>query len=250
MSLHTRIQEARKSKGLTQSELGQKMGVAKTTVSGWEKNREPTAAQLGAIVDVLDVDVEFLLQDEIKQRRENTATPAEMEHIKKYRALDEHGKDIVDTILEMELSRVRIPDNIARLPSRKPIPLFGNSFAAGWGEPDFGNFWEEYEVPADSPAEFAIRINGDSMEPYIRDGSIALCRKTAPQDGDVGAFLIDGELICKKVCIDFAGTLHLFSLNRARRSMDRHYKHDDIERQVICFGTVILDRQIPLPLDV
>ena len=111
MSLHERIQEARKNKGFTQAvredELGNIIGVAKTTVSGYEKNREPTAALLGAIADALDVDVTFLLQDEIKQRRENTASPVEMEFIKKYRALDEHGKDMVNTVLEKELTRVK-----------------------------------------------------------------------------------------------------------------------------------------------
>ena len=122
-------------------------------------------------------------------------------------------------------------------------------YAAGNGEPDFGNFWEDYEVPADSPAEFAIRISGDSMEPWIPDGSIQLCTKTAPRDGEVGAFLIDGEYLCKQICIDITGTLHLFSLNRDRKDKDRHIPRDDIERQVLCFGTVIMEERHPLPLD-
>jgi transcriptional regulator with XRE-family HTH domain len=87
MSLHDRIKEARKSKGITQTELGDLIGVAKTTVAGYEKSREPTAAQLGAIADILDVDVTFLLQDEIKQRHDLRATPQEMETlVKKYRS--------------------------------------------------------------------------------------------------------------------------------------------------------------------
>lgn len=172
-----------------------------------------------------------------------------MKIAKDYDGLDTWGQKTVRAVTDAELARVREPDNIVELPRQKPVPLFGNSFAAGNGEPDFANFWEEYEVPADSPAEFAIRINGDSMEPYIPDGSIALCRKTAPQNGDVGAFLIEGEFICKQVCVDYAGDLHLFSLNRDRKDMDRHYRRDDIERQVICFGSVIMKQRVPLPLD-
>ena len=85
MSLHDRIREARKNKGITQTELGDLIGVAKTTVTGYEKNREPTAALLGASADALDVDVNFLLQDEVKKRKDTTPTPHEMEHlIKKY----------------------------------------------------------------------------------------------------------------------------------------------------------------------
>lgn len=107
MSLHNRIREARRNKGLTQEELGRQIGVAKTTVAGYEKNREPTAAQLGEIADVLDVDVTFLLQDEIRTRHEVTSTPWEMENIiKKYRLLDTHGKEMVDFVLDKETERI------------------------------------------------------------------------------------------------------------------------------------------------
>lgn len=106
MSLHDRIKEARKSKGITQTELGDLIGVAKTTVAGYEKSREPTAAQLGAIADILDVDVTFLLQDEIKQRHDLRATPQEMETlVKKYRLLDPYGKEAVDGVLDVESRR-------------------------------------------------------------------------------------------------------------------------------------------------
>jgi len=251
MSFGSRLKERREAVNLTQKDLGVLLGVSGNAIGNYEKGiSSPNADALYKVFDILHCDANYLFQDEMQALSENTPSPAEMEHIKKYRALDEHGKDIVDTVLEKELARVREPDNVVELPQRKPVPLFDNSFAAGWGEPDFGNFWgEEYEVPADSPAEFAIRISGDSMEPYIPDGSIALCRKTAPKDGDVGAFLIDGEFVCKQVCIDFAGDLHLFSLNRARKDMDRHYRRDDIEHQVICFGSVIMDKRVPLPLD-
>ncbi len=106
MSLHNRIKEARNRKGLTQTELGALIGVAKTTIAGYERQYEPSAAQLGAIADALDVDVTFLLQDEIKSRHESGATTQEMEHlVKKYRALDPYGKDMVDAVLEHEYKR-------------------------------------------------------------------------------------------------------------------------------------------------
>lgn len=101
MALHDRIKEARKNAGMTQTELGEKIGVAKTTIAGYEKSREPTAAQLGEIADVLGVDVTFLLQDEIKKRYDSSATLQEMEHIiKKYRSLDPYGQEAVDNVLD------------------------------------------------------------------------------------------------------------------------------------------------------
>lgn len=106
MSINDRIKEARKNKGITQEQLGELIGVAKTTITGYEKNREPSAAKVGEIADALDVDVNFLFQDEVKKLHENRATPLEMEHlIKKYRGLDDHGKKMVDFTLKEEYER-------------------------------------------------------------------------------------------------------------------------------------------------
>ena len=73
MSLHERIKEARLRRGITQEQLGALIGVAKTTITGYEKNREPTAAKVGEIADALGVDVNFLFQDEVKALHENRA---------------------------------------------------------------------------------------------------------------------------------------------------------------------------------
>ena len=109
MALCDRIKEARKKKGLTQEQLGDLIGAAKTTVAGYEKNREPTAAKLGEIADVLEVDVNFLLQDEMKKSVENEKeklNAQEFGHIQKYRLLSQAGKravnNTIDTILEYE----------------------------------------------------------------------------------------------------------------------------------------------------
>lgn len=99
MSLHDRIKEARKNKGLTQEQLGNLIGVAKTTVAGYEKNREPVAAKIGEIADTLGVDVNFLLQDEMKNSP--TPTKAETEELNEqelkliynYRALNDEGQE-------------------------------------------------------------------------------------------------------------------------------------------------------------
>lgn len=122
----------------------------------------------------------------------------------------------------------------------KIIPLLGGSFAAGKGEPDFGNPWEDYEITVDTKADFAIRINGDSMEPYLPDGSIALCKKANPKDGDVCALLVDGQFLVKQVCEDFMGNLYLFSLNRNRSDADMTIKHNS-GQTVSCFGVVIME---------
>ncbi len=121
MSLHDRIKEARKNKGITQEQLGSLIGVAKTTITGYEKNREPTAAKVGEIADALDVDANFLYQDEMRElKHKDKTTIEEFENIiKKYRALDDHGKEMVDFTLQKEWERsvdLIKKNNIVELP--------------------------------------------------------------------------------------------------------------------------------------
>ena len=135
-----------------------------------------------------------------------------------------------------------------RRPRSQSNPNIPSNTPQGWGEPDFGNLWEDYRVPADSPADFAIRINGDSMEPYLPDGSIQLGIKGSPADGDVAALIVDGAFYIKQICLDSEGNLHLFSLNRARRDMDLTV-WASAGSNISCFGVIPLKKRVPLPLD-
>lgn len=250
MELGECITKYRREAGYTLDELSARSGVPKGTlnkiVSG--ATRSPTLDSVLALARALGRPIGDLLGPE-----EGAAAPAvsaeAMTLAKDYDSMDLWGRRAVRHAADDQLDRLRDNESHAeKLHRTKIIPLLGSSFAAGPGEPDFGNAWTDHAVPADSPAEFAIRINGNSMEPYLPDGSIALCGKRSPKDGEVGAFLIEGEFLCKQMCVDVAGTLHLFSLNRACRDMDRHIPRDGLERQVMCFGTVLMKR-VPLPLD-
>jgi phage repressor protein C with HTH and peptisase S24 domain len=240
MSLHDRIREARKAKGLTQAELGELIGVAKTTVAGYEKNREPTAAQLGEIADVLDVDVTFLLQDEIKKRRDSTATVEEMENlIKKYRALDEHGKGTVDIVLDREHIRCtaqKAPvkqEKVIRLPKGKQnrgkiteVDVYDEPAAAGLGNPvDEAppHHLEQYPTEmVPSKTDFGVLISGDSMEPKIPNGSTVFVQAAPALDSDeIGVFVLDGKTYCKQLKIDHdAQRTVLHSINPAFEDME------------------------------
>lgn len=138
--------------------------------------------------------------------------------------------------------------SVQRERGNRIIPLFGNAFAAGIGEPDFGNALEDYEIPATQRGDFAVRINGDSMEPWLPDGSIQIGVRGTPQDGDVAAIMVDGAFYVKQVCLDAFGNLHLFSLNRARRDLDFDVWASG-ENKVLCFGTILMRERVPLPLD-
>lgn len=218
------------------------VNVSEKTLYGWEAgSRQPDADTFLALCSVYGIES----LSEIKTAP--SISDEAMIVARKYDSLDEHGKAAVSAILAEEVKRMSIPKpTLLETARKKIIPLLGSSFAAGRGDPDFGNPWEDYEVPADSPAEFAIHINGDSMEPYLHDGSIALCRKRPPNDGEVGAFLLDGDFLCKQICEDGEGNLYMFSLNRSRVDADKILWAWD-QHDLSCFGTVIMDKRVPLP---
>ena len=253
MAFTDRMKEARLAAGMTQEKLAQAIGVAKSTYTGYEKgNSEPNILIQSRIMEALGIDANFLFQDEINLMR-SAATPWEMEHIiKKYRSLDGPGQEAVDAILDCEHRRVEKAkeERAAAAPAKpmKVIPLLGTSFAAGTTEQESDIPWEDLEVDADSKAEFAIHINGNSMEPYLPDGSIAYGVKRTPRDGEVAALLLDGDFICKQVCQDMVGNLYLFALNRDRKDADQQIMRD-AERSVTCFGTILMD-PVPLPTEI
>ena len=176
--------------------------------------------------------------------------PAEI--VKKYRALDGHGKKLVDMILAAEYERcseaatpaVEEPGKIEYI-RHYLVPA-----AAGYAAPIEGEDYEEIPLPADAPdgADFCITIRGDSMEPYIPDGSLAYVKRGAQlQKFDAGIFFVDGDVFCKQWCVDRAGTLHLLSANPDREDANISIPKD-AGRNCVCFGKVLLREKLPEPV--
>ena len=245
MDIGKQITRYRLEAGMTIDELARRSGVPKGTINKITGGvtASPTIQVMAKIAGALDRSVADLVDGPKAPGLSGEA----MALARDYDGLDGHGKRVVRAVMGEEKQRMAL-NGAAAMPAFKVIPLIGNSFAAGRGDPDFGNPWEDYQVPADSGADFAVRINGNSMEPYLPDGSVALGQKRAPRDGEVAALLLDGEFLCKQVCQDMVGNLYLFALNRARKDADVTIFHD-AERSLTCFGTILMER-VPLPTDV
>lgn len=99
-----KINEFKKIKGLTNSQLADLSGVTLSTLdkitSG--NNTNPKLSTLQAICRVLGCSLDDLDDTNLKE----TISSEEQKMIKKYRALDEHGIDMVNTVLEKEYTRV------------------------------------------------------------------------------------------------------------------------------------------------
>lgn len=108
MAINNRIKEARNNKKLTQEQLANLIGVAKSTVAGYETgNSEPNINIMSKIMTALDIDANFLWQD--YHHFPLPLSYNEMEYIKKYRTLDQHGKELLDIILWKEFERCQLP---------------------------------------------------------------------------------------------------------------------------------------------
>lgn len=120
MGIGYRIKEARERMGLTQTELGALIGVTGSAITNYEKETShPKEQIIYKLMETLNVDANYLFQDAVKiKKQQNDVTLAEYDHIKKYRDLDDHGREMVDFTLTKEWER-----STAEKKAGKVIPL-------------------------------------------------------------------------------------------------------------------------------
>ena len=105
-----RLKEARIMRHMTQSDLSSKVPIlSPSTISNYEKGKsEPDMYRLSKLIEALDVDANFLLQDEMSSADYScdVLTCDEQLLISQYRTLDAHGRTIVDFVLKEESARM------------------------------------------------------------------------------------------------------------------------------------------------
>ena len=96
-----RLREARLQKGLTQEQLAKQIGVAKSTLTGYEKgNREPDVFKIKRILEVLDLDSDYLLGVSRQTRPKEDGLSDTFE---KYARLNSEPKELVDDLVSRSL---------------------------------------------------------------------------------------------------------------------------------------------------
>lgn len=165
MRVGDKIKSLRKAKGLTQTELGEKVGVKKNAVSKWECGRveDIPTSMIKALANLFDVPPSYLIDD--------------------------------DTALNI----FNIP-NIQPMPETKKVPLLG-SIACGAPVLAEEHIEGYVEVPSHIHADFTLRCKGDSMiNARIFDGDIVYIRQQEEvNSGEIAAVLIDDEATLKRV---------------------------------------------------
>lgn len=258
MTLGRIIAAYRAKHGMSMEKFASLSGMSKAYVSILERNQTPRGDEPSpsyeiykAVAKTMGIDVTELIRlvegDAPSDPAKAAAAPtAERDIDPIYDALNIAGRQALCAYGRFLGSQTeyRAPEEPSAAPSRI-IPLLGASFAAGTPETPGDLFIQDYAT-TDPHAEFAIRVNGNSMEPYLADGSIALGVKRAPRDGEVGAFWLDGGFLVKQVCQDHIGNTYLFSLNRDRADADETIWHDS-DRDLRLIGTILMSQRLPLP---
>ncbi len=227
------------------SGLSERSGVPYTTIdSFYKKGFENTKmSTIKKIADALDVSLDYLMMDSITDESYGKTNGfllhyPEMEHIKKYRTLDGHGKKVVDFVLDEEAARAagerrrggqREPtkDNVIYIPFQCSI----QPASAGTGTylgPEAFEIIHVRENDLTRRAAFGVPVQGDSMEPRCRNGDILIVEGAEEiEPGEIGIFTIDGEGYVKEL-----GEGELISLNP-------EYDPIPINESIRCHGRVI-----------
>lgn len=156
----SQLKESRKAKGMSQAELSALLGVTQQAVGKWETGRStPDPQMLVRIAEVLETTTDRLL---------GLHNPTE----------------------ETERANRRFFGGY----EESPIPVIG-TVRAGYGalayEEDYG---VEYARVKDPQNYFYLVVKGDSMEPRISDGDLALVhRQNTLESGDLGVMVYGDE---------------------------------------------------------
>ncbi len=248
MSLGKRIRDRRVELKMSQSDLARRLGVTSAAVSNYESGQNAMREEvLLKLFQVLDVDPNYLYQDALTGKSFNCSVD-EKSLVMKYRDLSIVGRQTLHSVADALGAYQTNLESAAPPAEVRQIPLYSSPAAAGYASPVFGEDFEYIDVTGDVPhgADLAVRIQGDSMEPYINDGSIVYLNRDPLASGDVGIFCVDGEMVCKQFVRDKLGMVYLFSLNRARADADILLPPSS-GRTMVCMGRVLLPARPPMP---
>ena len=247
MNFGDRMQQRREALGLTRPQLARRLGLTPSAVSNYEKNISfPKAEVLLRLFDALQTDPNDLFQDSFRGGGAPLSFGEET-LLRQYRELSPLNREALRTVSESLLAAQEEVQELAPDREERVIPLYHSPAAAGYASPVFGEDFDYLPVTDEVPpaAEFAVRIAGDSMAPWIPDRSVVYVNHDPLSDGDIGVFCVDGEMFCKQYHRDPLGFVYLFSLNRDREDADVLLPPDS-GRRLVCMGRV-LHRGMPLP---
>ena len=100
---------------------------------------------------------------------------------------------------------------------------------------DFRLVKRDKGIPAE--ADFSVVLRDSAMEPLLHPGQTVYVSCRAPlQERDVGLFLVNGQVYCRRWCEDYNGALLLLGGDER----DCIYLDRKQRRRCLCLGKVII----------
>ena len=263
-----RIKLLKSQKKITNDKLSELTGIPLGTLSKIMAgvSDSPKLSNIIAICDALECTLDYIVSGTPENHNNYTLTDSEIEFIENYRALDAHGRELVEMVAEKESERVaaeeissvkRTQRSTKKADERSAVILGGNvkersdsmykqngfgkravilyelPVSAGTGVFLDGVGTNEIMIPDNAKtgnADYALRISGNSMEPKYHNGDILLVEETDQVEvGEAGIFILDG-----------AGYFKIFGGDRLI-SLNPHYNDIPLRdfTEVVCCGRVI-----------
>lgn len=217
MTMGQKIKFHRKRIGLTQTELGERLGVEKNAVSKWECGRVESisASKIRTMAQLFGVTFSYLIDDDVDPDGAATAQKRvplsdDAHHVGVlYDRADEKDKLLTHTVLDKYDDSAKVVSINTKQRNNGglvEIDVFDEPAAAGVGNYLSAPESHREQFPAfmiPKGADFGIRISGHSMEPMVSDGSTVFVKQTMTvQSGRVGVFVLNGESFCKQLIVD------------------------------------------------
>lgn len=203
------LKEKRLEKNMTLEQVGNLIGVGKSTVRKWENGMIENMGRDKIILlsRALNISPLDILEMNIDDEKEDIKDI--------YLRLNEENQAIVYDFAKSKLDEQNtISDNIVRFPTTLNLDAV---VSAGTGEWQGEEIREEIEYDGQIPPhDYVVRVNGDSMLPLFEDNQILFVRKTSDvRDGQIIVCMLNNETYVKKITNN-----RLVSLNK---------KYDDIQ---------------------
>ncbi len=204
MSFAERVKELKNERNMTSEQLSVKSGIPLSTLNKILAGitEEPKLSVVLAIANAFACPVGCLLDGEAYFT--DRLGEDECRVVKKYRRLGQESRELVEMVMDKELSRAekegaeQSTEAVAEELPMRSLPLYMLPVSAGPGTMLLDDaYCDNIEVRATKAAmqaDFALRVSGNSMEPKFEDGDILLVRRQDRVEiGDLGIFIADGE---------------------------------------------------------
>ena len=210
------LKTKRLEKKLTLEQVGEMVGVGKSTVRKWENGMIENMGRdkIVALSKALNVSpLDILGIDKPKESTAKAILDNVFDELKEKRQLKvvEYAKSELDDQNKV----VEISDYQAE----KEYPYYDDAVSAGTGQYIGTSQKETIILPVDFDADFVVPVYGDSMEPDYHDGDYIFVKLSVDlSDGDIGVFELYGDTYVKQLVIE-DDHAYLHSLNKKYKDM-------------------------------